>query len=157
MYLSFKCSLYFIGFFTPFVYTTAKAISIGEERDQATLLISMIGIANTVGRVAAGWFSDRPWANALQINNVALILAGVTSCVVPYLNNYPLLAIYCVVFGLCIGKNEFPVRVYFQCLKTDGAAQVSIEVEDHSFVCYRNVSIKLCAQIRTGRAMIGCY
>ena len=43
------------------------------------------------------------------------------------------------------------------CKLTVSVNILKVEVEDHSFVCLQNISIKLCAQIRTGRAVIGCY
>lgn len=68
------------------------------------MLISMIGIANTVARLAVGFISDRPWADCLLINNMALILAGGTTAFVPFYRIYGVLITYSILFGSGIGK-----------------------------------------------------
>ena len=40
----------FAGFYIPFIYLPDNAILKGHPRDQAAFLLSIIGIANTVGR-----------------------------------------------------------------------------------------------------------
>ena len=71
---------------------------------QAAMLISIIGILNTGARVLVGWLADRPWADALLINSVALVIGGGATMFVPKYSDYSILATYCVVFGICIGK-----------------------------------------------------
>jgi predicted MFS family arabinose efflux permease len=90
------------GFFTPFVFITANAIKMGIDPRQATFLLSILGICNTFGRILCGWISDQSWADCLLIHNMALVIAGVATCCVPLLNSFPLLVIYCVIFGSCI-------------------------------------------------------
>jgi len=68
------------------------------------MLISIIGILNTGARVLVGWLADRPWADALLINSVALVIGGGATMFVPKYSDYSILATYCVVFGICIGK-----------------------------------------------------
>lgn len=58
-----------LGFYVPFVYIIDLAMSRGCSDGQATLLLSIIGITNTVGRVFFGWVADRRWLTALTINN----------------------------------------------------------------------------------------
>lgn len=96
--------LAFLGFFIPFVYTTARAIEIGISSEKAALLLSIIGIANTGSRVVAGWVSDRPGVNPLWINNCCLLVSGVITMFVPLYPSFWMLAIYCFVFGVAVGK-----------------------------------------------------
>ena len=76
----------------------------GLTKEQGALLISQIGIANTVARVACGFVSDLPWVDALLLNNCALVLAGVATCLFPFCNSFLTLSISCIVFGCGIGK-----------------------------------------------------
>ena len=99
------CPFGVAGFFTPFVYMTDNAVKLGFPRMQATLLLSVLGGANTLGRVFCGFVSDQSWADCLLIHNLALVVAGGATCLVPLLHSFPLLVVYCVVFGLCIGKS----------------------------------------------------
>merc|ERR1712192_198204 len=50
-----------IGFYTPFVYLPNMAIVTGVSVPDASFLVSVIGISNTLGRVLAGWVSDFSW------------------------------------------------------------------------------------------------
>ena len=68
------------------------------------MLLSILGITNTLGRVIAGWVSDRSWADCLLINNIALIIGGVATILCPFFKSYVALVIYACVFGMCIGK-----------------------------------------------------
>ena len=71
---------------------------------ESALLISIIGILNTVARVLVGWVADRPWADALILNSVALVVGGVTTMFVPYYGSFGIMATYSVVFGVAIGR-----------------------------------------------------
>ncbi|ELU15285.1 hypothetical protein CAPTEDRAFT_171191 [Capitella teleta] len=97
-----SCILCMKGFFVPFIYLVDKAVETGYSKTHAAMLLSMLGITNTVGRVVAGWVSDRPWADCLLINNVALIVGGLSTMAVPFLDEYWMLVAYATVFGLCI-------------------------------------------------------
>ena len=87
----------------PFFYVVDCALKLGISFNTATFLLSVIGIANTVGRILVGWMSDRPWADCLIIHNVALIIGGIATGFVPFMPNYVILCIYCATFGFCIG------------------------------------------------------
>jgi len=98
--LCFACS----GLFTPFVFVYEKAISeAGVSTSKASLILSLLGIFNTVGRLIAGWLADRPWADSLVIYNVAAITAGLLTCLVSVIFSYELLCVYAALFGIVIG------------------------------------------------------
>ncbi|KAH9500382.1 hypothetical protein Btru_071684 [Bulinus truncatus] len=97
-----SCFLCMAGFFVPFIYLPTHAIDLGLDLTQGAFLISIIGITNTVSRVAVGFISDQSWADCLLINNVALVVGGVATIFVPYYPYYYLLAIYSCIFGTSI-------------------------------------------------------
>ncbi|KAG8228577.1 hypothetical protein J437_LFUL009282, partial [Ladona fulva] len=66
-----------IGFNVPYVYIVASAEELGISKERASLLLSVLGVANTVGRVALGWVADKPWVNRLWIYNVSLTICGI--------------------------------------------------------------------------------
>ncbi len=96
--------LLFPGFLIPFIYLPDVALANGYSREQAVMLVSIIGLVNTAGRVLCGWICDKSWADALKIYNCALIVGGVATAVCTWLQYYPLLAVYAGLFGLCVGK-----------------------------------------------------
>lgn len=95
------------GFFVPFIYLPRQAMAVGHTKDSATFLISILGITNIVARILCGWLSDRPQVNALILNNVALMLAGLATILLPHLQAYWMLCIYCVIFGTGTGTYSF--------------------------------------------------
>lgn len=62
--------------FDLFVVTQDKALDIGIVSEQASFLLAVIGIANTVGRVVLGYISDKPWLNRLWLYNSSLTVCG---------------------------------------------------------------------------------
>lgn len=67
-----------IGFYIPYVYIVAQSAELGITKDKSSLLLSVIGIANTVGRIILGYLSDKPWINRLAIYNSSLTLCGIS-------------------------------------------------------------------------------
>uniref|UniRef100_T1IHA6 Major facilitator superfamily (MFS) profile domain-containing protein n=1 Tax=Strigamia maritima TaxID=126957 RepID=T1IHA6_STRMM len=94
--------LTFMGFFVPFIYISDYAISTGRTKVEASYLISVIGITNTVGRLICGWVTDRPNVKALHINNSALLVSGIATALVPFCVTYEVQIVYCVIFGSAI-------------------------------------------------------
>ena len=48
----------------------------GIEHKNASFLLSIIGIANTLGRIIIGYIADRPCLNRLYIYNIFLAICG---------------------------------------------------------------------------------
>ena len=108
-FVLFACSgfLTLSGFFIPFVYLVDLAVQQGSSPEAAALLLSVIGITNTLGRVFCGWISDWPHVNPLMINNTALILGGAFTALTPILcRSYSMLMVFAVVFGFSIGEKK---------------------------------------------------
>ncbi|KAH9413997.1 hypothetical protein DERP_012374 [Dermatophagoides pteronyssinus] len=106
-----------MGFYVPFVYITQFATSSvmsGDKLvtpDQSAILISVIGITNTFGRLLFGFLTDHIARNgslcglkitALDLNNICVILSGLSVIAAPYCTTYFAVIIDCVLFGLFI-------------------------------------------------------
>ncbi|CAH1787189.1 unnamed protein product [Owenia fusiformis] len=101
-----------LGYFIPIYYIVAVSSKIGVEKTQTALLVSLIGISNTVGRAGAGWLANLRHVRPLHVNNISLILVGAITIFVPFINSYGLLVAYAVAFGLLIGA-FVPISVIF--------------------------------------------
>lgn len=99
------------GFFIPFNFLPDLAKDLKLDKTQGALLISIIGVSNTVARLVVGFVTDRPWANSLVINNLALMIGGITTFAVPFYNSFAVLTIYSIVFGASIGVYVWSTRV----------------------------------------------
>lgn len=93
-----------IGFNVPYVYTKDRVADMKIASDEdASYLLSIIGISNTIGRVTLGYLSDRACVNRLWIYNVSLIICGLATALSCYAANYTLMAAYCAMFGATAG------------------------------------------------------
>lgn len=92
-----------LGFYAPFVFITDRAIARGIEVSQAAILLSIIGVANTFGRVASGWFADKQWTSALIATNVSLLVCGTSNLLLIATSQFYLSVTYSIVFGFMIG------------------------------------------------------
>ncbi|XP_055865455.1 monocarboxylate transporter 2-like isoform X3 [Biomphalaria glabrata] len=90
----------FLGFYIPFMFLVDRSVELGIDKSQATFLISIIGITNTVGRVLIGKLADLHLIDSLIITYISIALCGVVTALVPFCNTYPLLATNAAVFGL---------------------------------------------------------
>lgn len=90
-------------FASSIVYVHLSAFAIGKLHvtdSQATNLISVIGIATFVGRLAFGFLAQHPRLKPIYIYTFTFSVAGLATCLVPLMTNYEQILVYCVVFGL---------------------------------------------------------
>ncbi|EJW88032.1 major facilitator superfamily transporter [Wuchereria bancrofti] len=91
-----------LGFYVPFMFLIDMAVAKGHTKASGSLLLSVIGITNTIGRIAFGWLADRGWLSALTINNFSLLGCGVLTCLCPLFPGYGGLLVYSILFGFII-------------------------------------------------------
>ncbi|KAG8176490.1 hypothetical protein JTE90_024919 [Oedothorax gibbosus] len=106
IFLMFGFSKFFInvGFNVPYVYTKDRAVGLDiADETQASNLLSIIGIANTIARVLLGYLSDRKCVNRLWLYNGSLALCGFATIFSSFCNSYFLMAAYAAVFGATAG------------------------------------------------------
>ncbi|XP_047355859.1 monocarboxylate transporter 3 isoform X3 [Vespa velutina] len=90
------------GLYVPFVYLVDAAILDGIESNSASFLLSIIGITNTVGRVACGYVADFPQVDSLLLNNICLIISTVAVAATPFCHTYAAYIAMSIFFGIAI-------------------------------------------------------
>ncbi len=61
----------------PFVYLPSMMVSAsGLSLEEASWVVSVIGVSNTVGRVVVGWLVDRFSVSSLLVTNASLASSG---------------------------------------------------------------------------------
>ncbi|EDV39554.1 uncharacterized protein Dana_GF10083 [Drosophila ananassae] len=90
------------GLYVPFVYLVDAAREHNIEKNDAAMLISIIGITNTVGRVVCGWVADLPQVNSLLLNNCCLLVSTVAVTLTPLCYSYTAYIVMSIFFGLAI-------------------------------------------------------
>ncbi|KAL3278725.1 hypothetical protein HHI36_016255 [Cryptolaemus montrouzieri] len=90
------------GLYVPFVYLVDCAKAQGIDPNQASFLLSIIGITNTIGRVACGYFADFPQVDALLVNNICLIISTISVALVPLSKSYLSYVAISIFFGIAV-------------------------------------------------------
>nr|XP_040226142.2 monocarboxylate transporter 12-B [Anopheles coluzzii]XP_040226152.2 monocarboxylate transporter 12-B [Anopheles coluzzii]XP_049464187.1 monocarboxylate transporter 12-B [Anopheles coluzzii] len=92
-----------VGFNVPYVYLAAQAQVLGIGSKDASYLLGIIGIANTVGRIVLGYLSDKPWVNRLAVYNCSLAVCGIATALSVLCVDFYWLGVYSAVYGFTIG------------------------------------------------------
>ncbi|XP_049844400.1 monocarboxylate transporter 3 isoform X2 [Schistocerca gregaria] len=91
-----------MGLYVPFVYLVDAAILDGTDSNSASFLLSIIGITNTVGRVACGYLADFPWMDSLLLNNICLVVCTFAVAATPFCHTYAAYVAMAIFFGLAV-------------------------------------------------------
>ncbi|KAK6168441.1 hypothetical protein SNE40_020972 [Patella caerulea] len=86
----------------PITYVPGLAVTHGISRSNAALLISVVGISNTIGRVVAGFANDVLNAKSIVLYFVAFCIGAVVNFVFPFCETFPTLIVTTAGFGLCM-------------------------------------------------------
>lgn len=104
MLLAFSGFFTMMGFFVPFLYISRRAQEAGMETGAADMIVSAIGITNTVARIVCGLLSSFESVSALHLNNVAITIGGIATIFSGYIMDPWYQYSYAFVFGIAIGK-----------------------------------------------------
>ncbi|XP_030754039.1 monocarboxylate transporter 3-like isoform X2 [Sitophilus oryzae] len=97
-------SLTLMGIYGCLIYAQGRGVEIGIEQGTAAMLLSVIGIANTVGRIACGVVSCFPVLDINLITWTTLIVGGGGTIVSIYFTTSLGQILYCSVFGVTIAS-----------------------------------------------------
>ena len=104
------CFSNFILYFwydVPYVYTIeyAETMLPNISNSDSALILSMIGALNTVGEVLVGWVADLPWVNSNLLYASCMMVCGLVTAIVPFVQSYQLILVLSALYGLCISAN----------------------------------------------------
>uniref|UniRef100_A0A8R1HUQ4 MFS domain-containing protein n=1 Tax=Caenorhabditis japonica TaxID=281687 RepID=A0A8R1HUQ4_CAEJA len=89
-----------LSFLVPFIYIGEVMKKNPELTDQQrSIPLSLIGVFNIVCRVLCGIVADHPKMSALQVSNVATIIAGTSMMFVPFCSELWHFIVFCVPFS----------------------------------------------------------
>lgn len=104
--MSIATILLFIWFIVPYFYLAEHCTRHGFTENDASLILSVIGITNTIGMIGLGWAGDQPWMNVTKTYAVCLIACGFSTLGMPYFtDNYWLLMVSSAFFGIFFASN----------------------------------------------------
>ncbi|KAE9413257.1 hypothetical protein Angca_006266, partial [Angiostrongylus cantonensis] len=112
-------------FYVPYNYLGQHLSKIRNlTQAQKSLPISLLGIINIAARiVCGGWIADRPQVDALLVSNVALMVAGIATCMVPFFTEFWHFIVFCIPFAT--GVACFAALRSVICVDLFGLAKLS--------------------------------
>ncbi|XP_030560064.1 monocarboxylate transporter 14 [Drosophila novamexicana] len=96
----------FIWFIIPYLYLPDYMKQYNYEVSVSAVLISAIGIAQTVGMIGLGYLGDSPWMNINICYSICMLVCGASVFFMPMLiNSYNGLMAMCVIFGFTFASS----------------------------------------------------
>nr|CAD7256594.1 unnamed protein product [Timema shepardi] len=99
--MSLSTILLFVWFIVPYFYLAEHVKQHGYTEQEASFILSVIGIANFVGIVGLGWAGDQKWMNVTKTYSGCLVMCGLAAFAIPvFTDNFALLTASSAMFGL---------------------------------------------------------
>nr|XP_044994642.1 monocarboxylate transporter 5 isoform X1 [Jaculus jaculus] len=92
-----------LAYFIPTFHLVARARTLGIDIMDASYLVSVAGIIETVSQLISGWVADQNWIKKYQYHKSYLILCGITNLLAPLATTFPLLMTYTIFFSIFTG------------------------------------------------------
>ncbi|XP_063417548.1 monocarboxylate transporter 12-B-like [Mytilus trossulus] len=92
-----------LGSGIPYIYIPDRAYEVGISKTDASFLLSVAGMANTVARLVFGWIASREFSNPSIIYGISILLCGISTFVSPFNDSHAFLVCYSVLFGASAG------------------------------------------------------
>ncbi|XP_066915842.1 monocarboxylate transporter 14-like [Clytia hemisphaerica] len=93
-------AIFMLGYFVPFVHIVRYAKLIGIKEVDAAFLISVLSIVATIFKVLSGKLAGVKRIETLKLYQMALLVMGVATTLIPVQQSYFGLIIYAVIFGM---------------------------------------------------------
>ena len=88
---------------SPYLSKVRLATEEGIDPFRATLLIGIMSVGSTLGRLIFGKVADYPRVNRLYLYQISFLMIGISNTLCPVLTSYTGLVIYSTVFGFFEG------------------------------------------------------
>ncbi|XP_047996307.1 uncharacterized protein LOC125234149 [Leguminivora glycinivorella] len=93
-----------VWFIVPYFFLKSYMTESGIEG--GAMMISIIGVASSIGIVVLGWAGDQPWINVTKTYAICLIICGLSvAAYPPFIKNYWALTVISAIFGLSFASS----------------------------------------------------
>lgn len=92
-----------LAYFIPYFHLSARARTLDIDAMDASFIISVAGITETIAQLASGWVTDRNLFHKYHFHKAYLILCGLVNLLSPLATSYMLLMVYAVFFAIFCG------------------------------------------------------
>ncbi|XP_037945334.1 uncharacterized protein LOC119677850 [Teleopsis dalmanni] len=96
----------FIWFIIPYLYLPEYMRNYGYEPADSAQLISVIGIAQTIGMIGLGYIGDSSWMNVNICYSICMLFCGLSVLLMPlFIKSYAILLALCILFGFTFASS----------------------------------------------------
>uniref|UniRef100_H0X029 Solute carrier family 16 member 4 n=2 Tax=Otolemur garnettii TaxID=30611 RepID=H0X029_OTOGA len=92
-----------LAYFIPTFHLVARAKTLGINIMDASYLVAVAGIIETVSQIISAWVADQNWIKKYHYHKSYLILCGITNLLAPLATTFPLLMTYTIFFAIFAG------------------------------------------------------
>ncbi|XP_068589808.1 monocarboxylate transporter 5 [Cebidichthys violaceus] len=92
-----------LAYFIPYFHLSARARTLGINAMDASFIISVAGITETIAQLASGWVTDKNLFHKYHYHKAYLILCGLVNLLSPLATSYILLMFYAIFFAIFCG------------------------------------------------------
>jgi len=93
-----------MAIYTSYTYLPALAAQSGLSASNASFLISLVGISNTVGRLLSGWLADMSWTSPLGISITTATAVAVLASILAACSQFWVFAVVGSLYGLLLSS-----------------------------------------------------
>ena len=103
-YLLIHCSVYFIGMIPAVLYLPDLGVESGQGRNRGVLLLTIMGVVNTVVRPTIGFVCDKSWLDSVKAYVVIIAIGGVGFSFVGWWTEYGIMVMSVILLGAALGR-----------------------------------------------------
>ncbi|TNN09019.1 Monocarboxylate transporter 14 isoform 2 [Schistosoma japonicum] len=94
-----------LAYFIPFVYLIDCAVSYGMEQNHAVLIVMILSILHTIGRLVSGIMSNVFHLDSVYLSGLATFVGGLAHLFLVFImpHTFTWYAVYASIYGLCSG------------------------------------------------------
>ena len=92
-----------MALYIPFTFLPDEATYSGVSLEDASFLISAMGISSSLGRIFSGWLCDRAWCNPVVLTAIMVAMASLPPLLFPWISLYLLYLCLSCLFGFLTG------------------------------------------------------
>ncbi|GCB65255.1 monocarboxylate transporter 5 isoform X2 [Scyliorhinus torazame] len=92
-----------LAYFIPYFHLSARAKTLNIDAMDASFIISVAGITETVAQLASGWIADQNYASKYHYHKAYLLMCGLSNLLAPLATTYAQLMTYAVFFAVFCG------------------------------------------------------
>jgi len=108
-----------LGIFAAFSFSTDRAVQFGISKHQTSILLSIMGVSNCLGRIIFGKILDRFRSKAIHLTTIVLIINALSITISDFVPSFIGQSVFSAIFGATFGAYISSVVVILKIIMDD--------------------------------------